>query len=218
MISGGFTQRQQLVVYEAEQLLHKINEQPQLALMMHERGYDDASWAHGAALLDAVKEAARVYAQAQSARLRATNRFRQQRDLIWAHSSTLAQSCVTLFQGQTDYLNALGLHGRRKDENGTSTISRPHKHSKVEQVVSWQRNLFEVAQSHPQIASNLATHGFPPERLVEGAAGVEALARAEFVQEQAKATVTQRRIERDAAFKDLRTWLRCVQRVARLVG
>ena len=167
MISGGFTQRQQLVVYEAEQLLHKINEQPQLALMMHERGYDDASWAHGAALLDAVKEAARVYAQAQSARLRATNRFRQQRDLIWAHSSTLAQSCVTLFQGQTDYLNALGLHGRRKDENGTSTISRPHKHSKVEQVVSWQRNLFEVAQSHPQIASNLATHGFPPERLVE---------------------------------------------------
>lgn len=84
--------------------------------------------------------------------------------------------------------------------------------------MTWQRNLFEVAQNHPQITSILATHGFPPERLADGTAEVEALAQAEYVQEQAKVAVSQRRIERDAAYKELPTWLRCAQRVVRLVG
>ncbi|MCB0212391.1 MAG: hypothetical protein KDJ52_23820, partial [Anaerolineae bacterium] len=82
MTAGGLTQKQQHVMYEAEQLLHDVKEQPHLAEKLRGRGYDDASWEHGASLLNAVKEAARVYAQAHSARLGATDRFRQQRDLI----------------------------------------------------------------------------------------------------------------------------------------
>ena len=62
----------------------------------------------------------------------------------------------------------------------------------------------------------LATNGFPTDILEQGVAGVESLARADYVQEQAKEASTQRRSERDTAYKKLRTWLRCAQRIAKL--
>lgn len=180
--------------------------------MMQGRNYSEESWTPG----EAVKTAARAYEQAQSTKLKATNAIRKQRDELWVHSSTLSQICISLFQGETDYLNALGLHGRRKDGNGVSEISKPSKSSKIEHVLNWQRNLFEVAQNHPEIATALAANGFPAERLEQGATSVEALAQAEHVQEQAKESTKQRRAERDAAYKPLKTWLRCVQRIAKL--
>ncbi|MCB9077035.1 MAG: hypothetical protein H6631_05560 [Anaerolineaceae bacterium] len=215
-MAGGLTQRQQDIIHEGEQLLHEARYDPHFAETMRGRGYDEASWAHGQVLLEAVKATGRAFEQAQSAKLGATNTVKQRRDQMWTHSSTLSQSCVALFQGQTDYLNALGLHGGRKDSTEVSRISKPKKQGKVEHVLSWQRNLFEVAQNHTGIAPVLAANGFPAEILAQGAAAVEVLVRAEHEQEQAKANVSQRRIERDAAYKVFRTWLRCTQRIAHL--
>lgn len=217
-MAGGLTQRQQKFVYEAEQLLYEAKSQPQFADKMAARGYNEEGWAHGEALLETVKSAGRAFEQAKSVKLGATNAVRQQRDQIWRHSNTLSQSCVMLFQGQTDYLNALGLHARRKDGNGVSQISKPSKRSKIEQVITWQRNLFDVAQSHPEITATLAANGFPTELLAAGAADVESLAQAEHFQEQAKTAISQRRVERDEAYEVLKTWLRCAQRVAKLVN
>ena len=45
----------------------------------------------------------------------------------------------------------------------------------------------------------LATNGFPTDILEQGIAGVESLARAGYVHEQAKEASTQRRSERDTA-------------------
>ena len=215
-MAGGLTQRQQDDIHEAEQLLHEARYNPYFAEMMRGRGYNEDSWAHGEGLLTAVKAGGRAFEQAQSAKFKATNAVKKQREQLWAHSSTLSQSCVTLFQGQTEFLNALGLHARRKDGNRISEISKPSKTGKIEQILNWQRNLFEVAHSHTEIAPVLAANGFPADLLEQGTASVDALARAEHVQEQAKEIVTQRRAERDAAYKLLHTWLRCAQRVAKL--
>ncbi|MCB0170037.1 MAG: hypothetical protein KDJ97_05750 [Anaerolineae bacterium] len=215
-MASGLTQDQERIVYETEQMLHEARYNPHFAEMMRDRGYNEESWAHGEGMLGTVKSAGRVYEKAQSTKLKATNAFRKQRDALWVHSSSLSQSCVNLFQGETDYLNALGLHARRKDGNGISEISKPSKSSKIEQVLSWQRNLFDVALNQPEIAAVLTTNGFPAELLAQCAASVESLARADHIQEQAKAESSQRRAERDAAYKPLKTWLRCVQRVAKV--
>lgn len=215
-MAGGLTQDQQNLVYETEQLLHEARYDPYFAETMRSRGYNEESWAHGESLLEGLKSSGRAFEKAQSAKFKATNTVRKQRDQLWAHSSALAQSCVSLFQGQTDILNALGLHARRKDGNGISEISRPKKNSKIEQIVNWQRNLFEVALNHTEITPVLVANGFPVDLLEQDAASVEALARADYVQEQAKEASTQRRSERDTAYKKLRTWLRCAQRIAKL--
>ncbi|MCB9078477.1 MAG: hypothetical protein H6631_12835 [Anaerolineaceae bacterium] len=214
-MASSLTEQQQKEVHEAEQLLHEARYDPQFAETMRRRGYNEESWAHGENLVNTLKSAGRAFEQAQSTKLGAANTLKRQRESLWTQSSLLSQSCVTLFQGQTDYLNALGLHGARRDGNGISRISKPDKYSKMEQVVAWQRNLFEVAQTHAQIAPILATNGFPADILAEGAAAVETLARADHAQEQAKTAAVQRRTERDAAHKTLRIWLRCAQRIAK---
>ncbi|MCB0197189.1 MAG: hypothetical protein KDJ65_34905 [Anaerolineae bacterium] len=83
-------------------------------------------------------------------------------------------------------------------------------------MVNWQHNLYATAQNKPEITSVLAANGFPAYLLAQGAEGVEALVQTNHHQERAKAAMTQRRKERDAAFKTLTQWLRCAQRAAEL--
>ena len=215
-MSGGFTQEQKAVIGETERLLHEARYDPFFAEKMRDRGYNEESWAYGESLLNTAKITGRAKEKADSTKLGATNKYMSQREKIWQQSSSLARTCVVLFQGQTERLNALGLHKRRKDGNGTSEISRPRRTAKLDEVVAWERNLFDVAQNQTEIASMLATNGFPAESLAEGASGVEALVHANNVQEQAKTAAVQRRTERDAAFKVLVQWLRCVKEAAQL--
>ncbi|MCB9077488.1 MAG: hypothetical protein H6631_07845 [Anaerolineaceae bacterium] len=215
-MAGGFTQEQKTIIGETERLLHEARYNPYFAERMRTRGYNEEGWAYGESLLDTAKAAGRAKEQADSAKLGATNAYERQREQAWQQSSALARTCVVLFQGHTDRLNALGLHGRRKDGSGTSQISKPRKTANLDLVVVWQRNLFEVAQNHTEIASALAKNGFPTETLVQGAAEVEGLVRANNVQEQAKSAIGQRRKERDVAFKVLVQWLRCVKEAAEL--
>lgn len=216
MRSGGMNKGQLKIIGETEQLLDEARHDPHFAESMKARGYTEESWTHGQDLLTAAKSAGRAKEEAESAKLGATNAFERQRDQLWRQSSMLAKTCETMFQGQTECLNALGLHGKRKDGNGTSEISKPNKTGKLDVVVNWQRNLYETAQNKPEIASVLAANGFPAEMLAQGAAGVETLVQINHQQERAKAAVTQRSKERDAAFKTLTQWLRCAQRAAEL--
>ena len=217
MRTGGMTQDQVKIVGETEQLLHDARYNPHFAEMMRERGYNEESWAYGETLLAEAKTAGSMKEKADAAKLGATNTYERQRDQIWKHSRMLAKTCETLFQGNMEWLGQLGLHGKRKDGNGTSQIAKPRQSAKFDIVVAWQRNLFEAAQTNTQIASVLAANGFPADTLAQGASGVEALVQANHRQEQAKATAVQRRRERDAAFKALTQWLRCAQRAAEFV-
>lgn len=216
-MAGGFTKEQKSIIGETERLLDEAQQDPSFAEKMQARGYNEESWIYGQALLDAAKAAGRAKEQAESTKLGATNTYTYQRDQIWEQSSSLARTCTVLFQGQTDWLNALGLHGRRKNGNGTSQISRPNKSGRLDLVVAWQRNLFDVAQNHAEIAPILATNGFPADLLAQGAAEVEALVQTNNAQERAKIASVQRRKERDAAFKALTQWLRCVREIAEAV-
>ena len=133
-MAGGLTRDQQNLVHETEQLLHEARYNPHFAETMRGRGYNEESWAHGESLLEGLTSSGRAFEKAQSAKYKATNAVRKQREQVWAHSSALAQSCVSLFQGQTDVLNALGLHARRKDGNGTSQIAKPKSRLSL---ISW---------------------------------------------------------------------------------
>ncbi|MCB0209453.1 MAG: hypothetical protein KDJ52_08990, partial [Anaerolineae bacterium] len=201
---------------ETEQLLHDARHNPHFAEMMRDRGYNEESWAYGETLLLQAKTAGNIMEKADAAKLGATNTYERKREQIWKHSRILAKTCETLFQGKTKWLGELGLHGKRKDGNGTSQISKPRKSAKFDTVVAWQRHLYEAAQTNTQIASILAANGFPGETLTQAASNVEALVQVHHRQEQAKATCMQRRRERDAAFKTLIQWLRCAQRAAEL--
>lgn len=54
------------------------------------------------------------------------------------------------------------------------------------------------------------------EQIEIGAAMVEAVVQADHKQERAKTTAVESRIDRDQAFADLETWVRCTEEVARL--
>ena len=133
-MKGGFTQDQIAVIGETEQLLHEARYDPQFAEMMRARGYNEESWAHGESLLNDAKAAGRAKEQAESTKLGATNTYERQREEMWQFSSALAQTCTVLFQGRTEWLNALGLHARRKDGNGTSQIAKPKSRLSL---ISW---------------------------------------------------------------------------------
>ena len=215
-MAGRFTKEQKTTIGETERLLHEARYDPYFAEKMRARGYNEESWAHGEALLGEAKAAGRAKDKADAVKLGATDAYKQQREQAWEQSSALAQACTVLFQGKAEWLSELGLHGRRKDGDGTSRISRPLKTANLDIVVDWQRRLFEAAQNNPGIASILANNGFPDDLLVQGAAAVEGLVRANNVQEQAKEAVVLRRKERDAAFKTLIQWLRCAKQAAAL--
>ena len=170
MRTGGMTQDQVKIVGETEQLLHDARYNPHFAEMMRERGYNEESWAYGETLLAEGKTAGSMKEKADAAKLGATNTYERQRDQIWKHSRMLAKTCETLFQGNMEWLGQLGLHGKRKDGNGTSQIARPNKSAKLDLMVTWQRNLFDMAQNTPEIAAILANNGYPADMLAQGAA------------------------------------------------
>jgi hypothetical protein len=126
-------------------------------------------------LIKQLKTAARSREEAKSIQFGATNVFNHQLDLTWDHGKALADNCITEFQEHTDWLQALGLHRRRRGENGESWVIRLQKRSPLNEVVSFLRHLYDVAQNHQEIAAVLAAHGFPPAIVAAGAAEGEAM-------------------------------------------
>jgi hypothetical protein len=172
---NGLTQEQNTVLDKAEQLLREARSDAEFAEAMRTRGYDEAAWSQLEGLIGQLKAAVRSRQEAKSAQLGATNVFKHQYDLSWDHGKTLALNCITQFQGQTDWLLMLGLHQRRKDENGDSWIISLQKRSPLPEVVAFLRHLYDVAQNHQEIAAVLAAHGFPPAIVAAGAAEGEAM-------------------------------------------
>jgi hypothetical protein len=83
-----------------------------------------------------------------------------------------------------------------------------------DQRAPWQRNLFAVAQTDPEISAILPEHGYPLDYLATCAADVEAMFDAHHARERAIAAVSRIVAERDDAYDRLLTWLRCAQRTA----
>jgi hypothetical protein len=120
MASSGLTKEQKVVIQEAEQLWREVQADPRFAESMRGQGYDQESWSHGTALVNALKTAGRAREEAKAAQLGATNTYNHQHERTWNRGKTLAQNCMTHFQGQTEWLQTLGLHRRRKGESGDS--------------------------------------------------------------------------------------------------
>jgi hypothetical protein len=213
-MNGGMTKPQKKMVTDFDQLLHDIRTDPVLAEAMKQRGYDEESWAYGKGLRDTAVEAARLREQTESTQLDSTNAYETLRAKCGDQSRLLADNAVTLLQGHTGWLNDLGLHRARSDDNGTSRIRRPHKDSPFETEVVWERNLYAVAINTSEIADILARHGFPGGLLIAEAAEVEELVERHQIKEQAKIKKTEAKLARDQAFEVFDPWLRCAIRTA----
>jgi hypothetical protein len=213
-MASGLTKVQKTMVQQAEQLLREAQSEPRFAETMQGQGYDEAAWTNGETLVKALKTAGRTKEKAKASQLGATNTYYHQLDMTWDRGKILAENCITHFQGQTELMQTLGLHRRRKDENGDSWIIRIEKSSPVNEIVFFLRNLYSVDQSQAEMAPVLADHGFPAEILATGAAEVEALVAADNAQENAKAEAARSKQERDEAYMTLKKWVQCARRAA----
>jgi hypothetical protein len=152
-------------------------------------------------------------AEAEAAKLGATDAVKQLRIVVWELAQRLKNICYIVFQGQTELLGRLGLHRSRRDSSDASYRPDMTRDTKLDILIPWLRNLVRVVQTSPEIASPLAKNGFPAEKLAELAAAIEALAEAQHVQEEATLNRTEACLKRNGAFKALAKWLRCAQSI-----
>jgi hypothetical protein len=216
-MNSGLTQRQQILYNEAQYLFDEIRSKPWLAEGMREHGYDAAAWGHGKSLASAAFNLARVRAAAGADQLAATDAFNELFDDSWPYFQLLMQTCATLCRGKTGWLGLLGLHEARLNGNSASQISKPQKNDAYPGTLLWLGSFYEVAKTHPDIAALLAENNFPPQRVANDAVRVVALNEANRRQNEAIAAKVQAVKDRDAAFRQLKVWLRRAQRQADVV-
>lgn len=212
----GYTKENEQWVHRAEKMIKNGQRDPELAEAMAKYGFDVARWAGGEALLNQTKAKIRGNAQAYAAKLGMTDRVNKRCEEVWEQTDDLAQLGVALFFDNAAALDALGLHKRRKRENGFSQVVFPHRKKRFVAYLNWARQLYEAGLTNETIARMLADFGYSAERLAQEAADVEELARLEQEQELAKAQAMQSTAERDEAVEELKAWLFQTERIARV--
>jgi hypothetical protein len=210
------TKNQEDLIQQAEQLINNAQAHPEMTQAMAEYGYDQERWDYGRSLVETAKDKARAKETAFGGQLGSTNAYHKCYDQAWDQCQTLAKICAHQLKGDTERLQMLGLHKKRKDNNGTSELVWPRKNGRLAQFLPWARNLHVIAHTDPEVGQSVAEYGFTPEQITAGAAIVEAVVQADHEQELAKAAAQKSRIDRDQAFADLKTWVRCTEQVARL--
>lgn len=211
-MKNGMTKKQTETMDGALKMLRKAKTDSAFAQAMAEHGYDEASWAHFEELITAAETSAWARAEAEAIKLGATNTVEEKRGEAWQPAQRLMNISYTLFDKQTELLGRLGLHRSRRDDNGSyhPDISRD---TTLSILIPWLQNLFNVAQTYPEISSVLAKNGFPPDQLAAGAAAVTALIEAKHFQDETKLKRTAACLKRNGAFKVLTKWFRCAQRI-----
>jgi hypothetical protein len=198
---------------EARKMARKARNDPEFARMMADHGYDQAGWDHFDELITTADALSGARAEAEAAKLGATDAVKQQRLEVWELAQRLKNICYIVFRGQTEILGRLGLHRSRRDSSDTSYRPTMTRDTNLDILIPWLRSFVKVAQTGPEIASALARNGFPAEKLAQLAAAIEALAEAQHVQEEATLDRTEACLKRNGAFKALTQWLRCAQRI-----
>jgi len=216
-MTSGMTQKQIELHEDAIELYKDVRDKPWLAQGMLEQGYDDEAWAEGHALFDTTCTLAEVRDTAFATQLGATDAFNRLFDQSWPYFQLSMQNCVTLFQGQAEWLRLLGLHEARLDGNGTSQISKPGKNDNDELTLAWLDKFYSVIQTHPEISAILAKNNFSAAKLDRDANRVKALLEANRRQDEAIAARKQAVKDRNAAFRAFKPWLRRAQKVAAIV-
>jgi hypothetical protein len=213
---AGMTKEQEDLIHQAEQLIRNAQAHPEMTQAMAPYGYDQERWDYGRTLIETAKERARAKETAYGGQFGSTNTYRKCYNQAWDQCQTLAKICASLLRDDTERLQMLGLHKRRKDNNGSSELIWPRKNGRLAQFLPWARNLHVVAHTDPEVGAAVAEYGFTAEQIAAGAAIVEVVGLNDHDQELAKAAAQQSRIDRDQAFTDLKTWVRCTEQVARL--
>lgn len=215
MMTTGMRQKQEDLYNKTLALFDEVSDKAWLAEGMREHGYDADRWAFGEALAATAHDLARARAVAEATQLGATDTFNRMFDRAWPHFQLAIQTSVDVLQGQTEYLDLLGLHEAR--QNGVSQISKPGKRDNDEQTLAWLDNYYEVALDHPAIAATLTANNLPPAKLAKDAAWVRDLKQANRHKEQAITAKSRAVKDRNDAFEQLRPWLRRAQRTARTI-
>jgi hypothetical protein len=210
-------QSQQAIYNETLELLDEIRSKVWLADGMADHGYNDDSWTFAETLASTAHDLSRVRVVAEANQLGATDAFNRLFERAWPHFQWAMQTSIDHLQGQTGFLELLGLHEARLNGNGTSLIAKPDKNDKVEPTLNWLDNFYDVALNHPEIAATLTENNVPPEKLAKHAARVQDLKQAQRHKEQAITAKHEAVEERNEAFERLRLWLRRAQRTARTV-
>jgi len=216
-MSSGMRQSQQSIYDQTLALLDEIRAKAWLAEGMADHGYSDDSWTYAEGLASTAHDLARTRVVAEANQLGATDAFNRLFDRAWPHFQWAMQTSIDHLQGQTGFLELLGLHEARLNGNGTSLISKPDKGDKVEPTLTWLDTFYEVALNHPEIAATLTENNVPAEKLAKHAARVQDLKAAKRHKEQALATKHEAVEARNEAFEQLQGWLRPAQRTAKTV-
>jgi hypothetical protein len=212
----GYTKENEKWVERAEKMIKNGQRDPDLAAAMIKYGYDEARWDEGETRLNDTKAKIQGNARAYAIKLGMTDKVNTMCDQVWEQSDDLAQLGVALYRDNPEQLDALGLHKRRKGENGFSQVVRPQRKKRFAAYVNWARHLYEVSLTNETIAAMLADFGYGAERLAQETVEVEALAQLEQEQEVAKAQATQSTAERDEAVEELKAWLFQTERIAKV--
>jgi hypothetical protein len=212
----GYTKENEKWVERAEKMIKNGQRDPELAAAMAKYGYDEARWDEGETLLNDTKAKIQGNAQAYAIKLGMTDKVNTTCDHVWEQTDDLAQLGVALFPDKPEQLDAMGLHKKRKGENGFSQVVRPQRKKRFAAYVNWARNLYEASLTNETIAQVLADFGYSAERLTQEAAEVEALAQLEQEQELAKARATQSTADRDEAVEEMKAWLFQTERIAKV--
>jgi hypothetical protein len=212
----GYTKANEKWVERAEKMIKNGQRDPELAEAMAKYGYDEARWDEGEGLLNDTKAKIQGNARAYAIKLGMTDKVNTMCAQLWEQTDDLAQLGVAVFKGNTEQLDALGLHKRRNGENGFSQVVLPQRKKRFVAYVNWARHLYEASLTNEMIGATLADFGYSAERLAQEAAEVEALAQLEQEQEVAKAQATQSTAERDEAVEELKAWLFQTERIAKV--
>jgi len=212
----GYTKENEKWVNRTEKMVKNGQRDPELAEAMAKYGYDEARWGEGETLLNEAKTNIQANVHAYAIKLGMTDKVNTMCDRVFEQTDDLAQLCVALFPDKPEYLDALGLHKKRKGENGFSQVVRPHRKKRFIAYVNWAQNIYAVCLNNETIAAMLADFGYSAERLVQEAADVEDLIQLEQEQEVAKARATQSTVDRDEAVEALKPWLFQTERIAKV--
>jgi hypothetical protein len=216
-MNSGLTQKQQLLYQESQDLFDEIRSKPWLAEGMRDYGYDDNAWTHGKTVASTAFNLARARADAAAVQLGATDAFKALFNDSWPDFQLTMQTCTTLCQGNAEWMDLLGLHEARLNGNGTSQISKPRKDNAFTGTLIWLDRFYNAAQTHTEIAALLAENNFSAERVANDAARLVALKEADRRQDEAIAAKKQAVKDRNAAFRQLKVWLRRAQRHADVI-
>lgn len=210
----------------ARRMLSVIESDAALRTRLATLGYNEAELATGQQLYETVLAARTASHSAHGDQLGATGSVDELRERVENQVSALTQMARTIFAGNDEVLETLGLRlgARATPEAGatgetsdttTTTVTRRQKTRTQAALLDRARTLYDAALQTPDLLAALTTVGYSKTRLESERAEVAALEQADATQEGAKADAKASTASQSSALEALNDWLARLRGVAR---